>query len=229
MGKAVQSKETYDKMFSEGGYQGVYELPYWHSNYFPLFKRVLREILRRDVKSVLEVGCGTGSFAHLLMTKTNLDYRGFDFSRVGVDKAIVRTRRNDAFFEGDATARATYDGHHYDCIVCTEVLEHIDWDLETIANWKTGTFCVCSVPNFDDETHVRFFRSADDVRARYGALINIEEVIQVKKPVLTDISMSNILREIRWKRYHLRRLMEILGFGAFEATGGWFLFTGTKR
>jgi hypothetical protein len=76
---------------------------------------------------------------------------------------------------------------------------------------------------------VRFFRSADDVRARYGALINIEEVIQVKKPVLTDISMSNILREIRWKRYHLRRLMEILGFGAFEATGGWFLFTGTKR
>lgn len=229
MDKALQSKETYDKMFAEGGYQGVYDLPYWRSTYYPLFKRVLREVLRRDVRSVLEVGCGSGGLAHLLITESKLDYRGFDWSRVGVDRAIARTQREEAFFVGDATARTTYDGRLYDCIVCTEVLEHIEQDLETVSNWKTGVVCVCSVPNFDAETHVRFFRSTDEVRARYGKLIDIEDVIRVRKPVLADISASSILRAIRWYRYRPRQLMAVLGLSTFESTGGWFLFTGIKR
>jgi SAM-dependent methyltransferase len=229
MDKAVQSKETYDSMFSAGGHEGVYDLPYWRSAYFPLFKSVLREILRRDVRSVLEVGCDSGAFAHLLMTKSNLEYHGFDWSQVGVDKAIARTQRRDAFFEGDATAPAAYRGQDYDCIVCTEVLEHVEEDLKAISHWKAGVFCACSVPNFDSETHVRFFRTSDEVRARYGALIHIEDVIRIKKPVSSDISTASVLRQIRWARYRPRQLMALLGLSTFDSAGGWFLFTGRKR
>lgn len=229
MEKLQQTKETYDRIYADGGYQGVFDLPYQHSAYFPLFKRVLREVLCQNARSVLEVGCGSGAFAHLLMDSTALDYHGFDFSKTAVEKAIARTQRRDAFYIGDATESSAYEGRYYDCIVCTEVLEHVEKDLAAIANWRAGTLCICSVPNFDANTHVRFFGSADEVRARYRELIDIKDVARIKKPVLSDISMSNTLRAIRWNRYRPQRLMAILGIGAFETLGGWFVFSGIKR
>ena len=227
--KAEQSKATYDQIFSEGGHGGIYDLPYWHSSYYPLFKRVLREVVRHRARSVLEVGCGTGGFAHLLMEKTAIDYRGFDFSEVAVKKAVARTQRPNAFYVGDATLPVAYEHQAVDCVVCTEVLEHIEQDLEVIANWTPGTFCVCSVPNFDADTHVRFFGSTDEVRARYGQVIDIEKIDRIKQPELSDISLSATLRAIRWNRYRPRKLLAILGLMSFESSGGWFLFSGTRR
>ena len=229
MTKPVQSKDIYDKIFAEGGYQGSYNLPYWHSSYYPLFKRVLHELERHNVKSVLEVGCGTGGFAHLVRDKSAIEYHGFDFSTVAVEKAIERTQRPDAFHVGDATIASSYENRHYDCIVCTEVLEHIEQDLEAIANWKAGATCICSVPNFDSDTHVRFFSTEDEVRARYAQLIDIKDIVRIKKPVLSDISMSNTVRALRWNRYRPKRLWGILGLASFESIGGWFVFSGTKK
>ena len=229
MVKLTQSKETYDRIFAEGGYQGLYDLPYWHSAYYPLFKAVLAGVLKHGGKAVLEVGCGTGAFADLLMDRSSLAYRGFDFSEVAVEKARARTGRQRCFFVGDATLKSSYEGQTYDCIVCTEVLEHIDNDLEAIAHWKPGIFCACSVPNFDAETHVRFFKSEDEVKHRYGNLIDIESVVRIKKPVQSNISLANILREMSWNRYRPSQLMAIMGLGSFESLGGWFLFSGTRR
>lgn len=229
MEKLTQSKETYDKIFAEGGYEGSYNLPYWQSAYYPLFKAVLAKVLSGRVKSVLEVGCGTGGFAGLVRDKSSLNYRGFDFSEVAVEKARARVGQEDLIYVGDATLPSSYAGKGYDCIVCTEVLEHIEKDLETIANWKPGVFCVCSVPSFDSETHVRFFRSEVEVEDRYGKLIEIESMVCLKKPVLSNISLANTLREVRWNRYRPRQLMAIMGLGSFESLGGWSLFAGTKR
>src|SRR5437762_12482019 len=111
MKKLPQTSETYNKLFADGGDQGVFDLPYWQSAYYPLFKHVLRAVRRSNATSVLEVGCGTGAFAHLLMSTTTLYYRGFDFSNVAVDKAIARTQRPNAFRLGDATEPSSY-GHH---------------------------------------------------------------------------------------------------------------------
>jgi SAM-dependent methyltransferase len=224
-----QAPETYDEMFRDGGYQGVYDLPYWNSAYYPLFKQVLAEVERRDVRSILEVGCGTGAFAHLVMSRTKLEYHGFDFSRVAVSKASRRTSRPDAFFVADATASASYSGHSYDCVVCTEVLEHIEADREVVSAWASEARCVCSVPNFDADTHVRLFRSEDEVGRRYGDLIAIDCIVRVKKPVLSDISAKNVFRALRWNRYRPRRLLQILGLSTFNSVGGWFLFSGVRR
>ena len=215
-------------MFAAGGQDGVYELPYRHSSYYPLFRGVLGEVLRTRARSVLEVGCGTGGFAHLLMDRTAAAYAGFDFSEVAVAKARHRTGKAECFFVGDATSASSYR-HPYDTIVCTEVLEHVENDLGAIDNWRPGSNCICSVPNFDAESHVRFFRDEDQVRERYGGRISIERLVRMRKPVLSDISWRSYARALRWYRYRPRQLMAVLGLGSFDSLGGWFLFSGRKR
>jgi len=227
--KFDQTKATYDALFLQGGFEGTYDLPYRHSSYFPLFRRVLKQVLDSGAKSILEVGCGTGGFAHYLMETTPVAYRGFDFSDVAVGKARERTGRAEAFFVGDATVPETYSGQSPDCIVCTEVLEHIESDLEAISHWRPGTFCVCSVPNFDADTHVRFFGLEEEVLSRYGQMIEIKDIARINKPELSDISLRSTLRALRWNRYRPRRLLRILGVGSFESMGGWFMFSGTRK
>jgi len=219
---------VYDRVFSHGGYGGVYDLHYRHSCYYPLFRRVLRELRQRGSRRLLEVGCATGAFAHLLFERTDLDYRGFDLSPVAIERAINRTGRTGRFFVADATESSSYAGV-YDSMVCTEVLEHIPNDLDVIKQWKAGAFCVCSVPNFDADTHERFFGREAEVRARYGNLLDITRIVRLRKPALSDISLANYLRAVRWNRYRPRRLAELLGLATFDAAGGWFVFVGTKR
>jgi SAM-dependent methyltransferase len=229
MEKKLQAPETYDAMFSEGGSDGIFDLPYRRSGYYPLFRAVARLLQQRQPASVLEVGCGTGAMAHLLFDRTTLDYRGFDFSPLAVDKARARTGRRDAFYVADATAAATYAGQHRDAIVCTEVLEHIEQDREAMAHWPTGTWCVCSVPNYDADTHVRLFRTEEEVRERYGALIDIQHIHRLHKPFLNDLSWGQRWRALRWNRYRPDRLLWLLGFSSFDRDGGWFVFAGVKR
>ena len=226
--KIKQAAAYYDDMFTAGGDGGVYDLPYRYSSYYPLFRAVLRQVRRAETRSVLEVGCGTGGFAHLLSDKTDIAYAGFDFSAVAVTKARSRTGRDDWFFLGDALSPRSYT-HPYDTIVCTEVLEHISDDLGVIEQWRRGAICICSVPNFDAESHERFFKDEEQVRKRYGRHIEITRVARIKKPILPDISWINYVRAIRWYRYRPKMLLAALGIGSFTALGGWFLFTGRRR
>lgn len=216
-------------MFNEGGHGGIFELPYRRSGYFPLLRAVRDRLQKREVKRVLEVGCGTGAMAHLLFDSLQVSYSGFDFSPVAVEKAKRRTGREDTFFIGDATLSSTYANLNYDAIICTEVLEHIEDDLLAISNWAKGTYCVCSVPNYDADTHVRHFRSSDEVAHRYGALLDIERIEKLRKPFLDDLSFSNWLRAVKWNRYRLDRLLWLLGFSDFDHNGGWYIFSGYRR
>lgn len=228
MEKKYQESRTYDEMFSEGGHDGVFDLPYRHSCYYPMYKIVLSMIRRLGMNSILEVGCGSGAFAHMVLEQTKLQYQGFDFSKVAVDKARERTGHSDLFYVADAMDIANYQGN-FQSIVCTEVLEHIPEDLKLIATWPQGIHCVCSVPNFDSPYHVRFFRRIEDIYERYSSLLEIDQVILQKKPVLSDISPSNRWRHLRWNRYRPKRLFDLLGLGDFDRVGGWFIFSGVSK
>src|SRR5215472_8740759 len=73
------------------------------SFYYPMFMRVVSELKRYKVTSVLEVGCGSGRIAELIARHTNgIAYRGFDFSSVAVEMAGRRTGKPDQFFVGNA-------------------------------------------------------------------------------------------------------------------------------
>lgn len=228
MSKQFQSLE-YDAIYSAGGDANIYGIHYRHSGYYPLFKQVFRMLRGQMIRSVLEVGCGTGGFAHLLREKSpETRYRGFDFSPVAIERAIERTGQSNQFFVADARSPSSYLSD-FDTIVCTEVLEHIEEDLDVVAQWPNGGFCVCSVPNFDADNHVRYFSSKEDVLQRYGSLIDIEHVVNVKKPFLSDISLASRIRNLRWNRYRPRRLLAILGLAPFEVMGGWYVFSGRRN
>jgi SAM-dependent methyltransferase len=208
--------------------ESVYDLPVRQSPYYPLFKKIVDEINRLQLRRVLEVGCGSGALAELVMSQTGAAYRGFDFSATAVAKAAGRTGRPDLFSVGDATDPASY-AVDYDAILCTEVLEHIDRDKPAIRLWRPGARCLCSVPNFDYEGHVRFFRTEAEVRDRYQDVIAIDRLERVAKPVRAGVGFGDYLRQLRWSRDRPRRLMGLLGIGTFDAIGGWFLFGGTTR
>lgn len=228
MKKLPQVPETYDHMFLDGGYGGAFHLPYRRSPYYPMFKGVRNLVRAQGSLRVLEVGCGTGNLAQLLFDSTSVTYRGFDFSPVAVDMATRRTGQRD-FFVGDATDGQTYRGLDYDTIVCTEVLEHIEQDLAAITHWAPGSWCVCSVPNYDASTHVRHFRSEQEVRERYGELIEIETVTRICKPFLQDLSFGKWLQAVRWSRYRPADLARLMGWSNFDRYGGWFVFAGRRK
>lgn len=223
MGQEAASS-VYDEMHSEEDIK----IPIKKSFFYRLYRRVVAEVERRGIDSVLEVGCGAGSLAELLLAETKVQYRGFDFSPMGVHRAAQRNGRRDLFFVSDARDPASYQSP-YTGIVCTEVLEHITFDLDVVSLWKPGTQCICSVPNFAYPTHVRHFCHEDEVRARYGKLIDIDSVVRVPKPVYTGNTLREYLRKVRWAREQPKKMLGLLGVNTFEWYSGWFLFSGTKN
>jgi len=199
-----------------------------HPHYDRLFRKVVAKIQDHASCSVLEVGCGSGFLADMILRECNVAYRGFDFSAEAIRNAGARTLRPERFFVGDALDSGSYEGE-YDTIVCTEMLEHVDRDLEVIWLWRGGTWCVCSVPNFDYEGHVRFFNTADEVAARYGELVDIEAVVKVSRPIIPDRRISTYMRNLRWSRNNPSEFLGFLGIKTFSWLGGWFLFFGKKK
>jgi hypothetical protein len=98
-----------------------------------------------------------------------------------------------------------------------------------MSHWALGTFCVCSVPNYDADTHVRYFRSADEVGRRYETHLEIQSIDLRRKPFLNDLSLANWLQALRWNRFRPDRLKWLMGFSDFDRDGGWFIFSGRRR
>lgn len=216
-------KEFYDNLYSVD--DRTYEHPLT-SPYYPLYSEARRAVLREKLSSVLEVGCGSGVLAEMLI-EAGVAYTGFDFSSTAVGKAKAR-RPEGVFHVGDATDPAAYD-RAYEGVVCCEVLEHIDADLRAVELWKSGAVCICSVPNFDGLHHVRFFATDEEIVARYGALIDIRSITRIAKSARANLTPGEYFKRLRWARNEPKRLLGILGINAFDWYGGWFVFVGRRR
>lgn len=143
------------------------------SAYFSLWKKAVDMIGEKDV--VLELGCGPGLFAYLAL-EHGIDYRlGLDFSQEAIDQA----RKNnpdygDHFKVRDITKTTPKAYRKMDVVVCLEVLEHIEDDIDVVKTIPGGMKVIFSVPDYDSESHVRRFKRFKKVRRRYGDLIKIE-------------------------------------------------------
>ena len=135
---------------------------------------VKRIISRLSPATALEIGCGQGAFGARLAERA--DYLGVEPDDTSYEVASARiTPRGGRVLHGlhsDVAAGSTFD------LVCAfEVLEHIDDDVGTLADWvefvRPGGHLLLSVPAFQDrfgpmDVHAGHFRrySPDLLRSR---------------------------------------------------------------
>jgi len=218
-----EGPDFYDRMHAEVG-RGENR-----TRYDGLFQRINDNIQSHGSRAILEVGCGSGFLAKMILERhNNITYRGFDFSPEAIRNTGARTGRPELFSVGDALDPHSYDCE-YDTIVCTEMLEHVDADVDVVRLWRDGAWCICSVPNFDWPGHVRFFNTPDEIAARYGGVIDVEAISRIARPIIPDGRISSYLRNLRWSRNNLSEFLGFLGIQTFARLGGWFLFYGNKR
>lgn len=148
-----------------------YRVHYSNSRYFPLW--VYMEFLLRQYRelNILDIGCGSGQFGHFLEDRGYRHYRGIDFSAQAI--AMAKETCGFPFRVADAFSADVLNSA-YEVVVSMEVLEHIERDRELVAGIRPGTICLFTVPNFDSEGHVRFFKSELAVRRRYYKYLDIK-------------------------------------------------------
>ena len=153
------------------------------------FSRHLRRIIKKmirplDFKSVLDVGCGQGSFLKELQTEfPNIRAHGIDISPTAIE--IAHKRMPDGqFYVVDITE--TFLDDVCDLVVCSEVLEHIPDDLLALQNLKkmTGKYLLVSTPQgkmreFEKEVgHVRNYTPGELVMKIESSGFKILSVVE---------------------------------------------------
>ena len=150
---------------------------YKNSFYYVHWTQVI--VLLRKIASpeILEIGCGTGQLAEYLKDEGYIKYVGFDFSAGAI--ALASRRSGIKFIQGDARDDSLYKKIDFNTVICLEVLEHVQHDIEVIEKLPEGTNIIFSIPNFDAPSHVRWFNSEREIKRRYFKHINFHEIIRV--------------------------------------------------
>jgi SAM-dependent methyltransferase len=156
----------YDRSFLAGAHWRAH---YTASAYYFVWCVLVDRMTGAGVRSVLEVGCGSGQFACLLRDKGLREYWGIDFSgeRVRWAQAVCPEFR---FAVEDVFRTRLFESTAYDAVVSNEFLEHVERDLEVLKRIRPGVRFYGTVPNFPYVSHVRHFAGCEEVRARYGPL-----------------------------------------------------------
>ena len=170
----VKPAAYYDQLFDN---KIEFHVHYKRSYYYVHWTQVIVFLGKIDSPRILEIGCGTGQLAEYLKDENLAQgYCGFDFSAGAVERARRRVDLN--FIHGDALDKNMYRGN-YNTVICLEVLEHIQEDVEVLSFIAEGTHIIFSVPNFDDPSHVRWFTSERQIKRRFFRFVDIKEIIRI--------------------------------------------------
>ena len=158
--------------------------------YEELYTTACKILINNEIslnESVIDLGCGIGSFSKYLKSFGFKNYIGLDFS----EKSIIRAKErfpdyrficgnlvNDKIFE-----KIIKKGKIF---VCFEVLEHIENDKEIIKKIPKNSLFIFSVPNISGHGHVRWFENQNQVIERYNDVLQFSEekfqIIKKNKP-----------------------------------------------
>ncbi len=171
--KLPKDDKYYDEIYKTSKHYSL-EVKPEDCGYYGLYSKIIELLSFSD--SILEIGCGTGIFAHLLISQDYNYVLGFDFSVVAVTYSRIRTKSN--LFKQINILDFDFNSVQFNTIISLEVFEHIVEDIELINRIPSGKKIIFSVPNFDDVAHVRFFNSIVDVENRYSPLFSEFNIIQ---------------------------------------------------
>lgn len=141
---------------------------YTESKHYFLWSVLAHLMLREGVRSVLDLGCGSGQLARLLYDKGLPAYCGIDFSPKRIEWARKKCP-GFSFVVDDVFQTDLFTTFPYDAVVCAEFLDHVQEDIEAIRRIRTGARFYGIVPNFSYASHARYFKDSDEVKARYSA------------------------------------------------------------
>jgi len=182
----------YNEVYSAGGHNKEYFKHPDDSVYFPVWKKLLSYLTTDD--TIADFGCGPGQLAELLIRKEFNYVMGIDFSTT----AIAMAKKNNfmhrnKFFVRDLNTDPLY-GNFNTAIIC-EVLEHLENDCQLLAKFIQGTKIIATVPDFDSKSHVRLFKTEDDIIKRYSFLLEIKKIVKVPLRSGNSIFIINSIKK----------------------------------
>lgn len=174
MGKE-QLSPYYDAIYSKSE---EYKKHWKESRYLKLWQAV-KEQLNIDYK-VIDIGCGPGQFANMLAETGFGNYLGIDFSKQAIKQAREINKLHLEKFRFECLDIYKYDffSEKDAQFVIMETMEHIEKDVEFLVSLKThnqGKKVIITVPTFDDPSHVRYYKTAKEWKARFDSFIDIKE------------------------------------------------------
>jgi SAM-dependent methyltransferase len=183
MGKE-RSKEWYDAIYQDNTQKsGTYSQEPEKSQYYQVWQKTIDIIKEKNLSAVLDIGCGPGQFGKLCI-KNKLGYLGWDFSKTAIEMAKRLNPNNTLQFKVCSDLLTMRDITFPQVITMIEVLEHIDKDILLLNKLFCKTLII-SVPDYNNAGHVRWFRSEEEIRARYGEVIPIEKIIPIRSKLHT--------------------------------------------
>jgi len=171
-----KNKEFYNEVYLKGGSKQEYAKEPEQSIYFPVWDKIRTIIAKKE--RIFEIGCGVGQLANILL-KNNKNYlQGIDFSKVAIEKATELNSSYRSEFDVGDIYYFDFSSVFYDTIICCEVLEHIEKDVEIISKLSPNIRFIFSVPNYNSESHLRKFDNKEQIEERYGKLLKFINVYE---------------------------------------------------
>jgi 2-polyprenyl-3-methyl-5-hydroxy-6-metoxy-1,4-benzoquinol methylase len=193
-----QQKDStfYDQLYLSGGWRKEYHKHYTERVDHRSWKKALQWIKLKSQPKIIEIGCGTGQFANMIFDNHISNYHGIDFSPIAIRMAKKINSNYSNNFKIDNALTSNIYTSDYNIAVLFEVLEHVDADLRILDNIKDNCTVIFSVPNFDSASHVRWFNTRNAILARYGDLVDIEDIYEIElKPTLNKIYLAKAVKK----------------------------------
>lgn len=180
---AVYDAAWYDEVMVEDGSPAM--LPLEESPWLTTYTEIARWIDPHE--EVVDLGCGTGRLVELLYRKDHYArITGVDWSAAALAEAeaYAKPRHPDApppEWQLCDLAEWRPDGGRAGntVYVATEVLEHLEDDIELVRRVPPGHRLLMSLPNFHSESHLRVFTDLRTVWKRYGQLVHFRRWVMV--------------------------------------------------
>ena len=125
------------------------------------FKTLLGELEQNESKTILDVGCGEGfTLAKIQERGIGTTYEGIEYDATALD--LGKKMHPQMILKQGDIYHLPYADNSFDMVLCTEVLEHLEYPEKAIKELQrvTRKYCVISVPNEP------IFRAANFLRGK---------------------------------------------------------------
>lgn len=122
---------TYEEnvKFWERAWSGV-KTPYTQMPELPYLESIPRELAKENVKTVLDLGCGSG-WLSIYLSRAGFATTGVDLSEAALELASIwaASEQLSARFQVADIARLPFEPASFDAVVANSIFEHLTLDL----------------------------------------------------------------------------------------------------